>query len=332
MTGNRIDPPSRLLQVKNLQTQFSNRGAVVRAVDGVSFHIDRGETVGMVGESGCGKSVTALSIMRLIESPGKICGGETFFQGADLLLLSEKEMRGIRGNKIAMIFQEPMTSLNPLFTVGHQITEAITRHQGISRAKALHRSIEMLQGVGIPSPETRVRDYPHQFSGGMRQRVMMAMALCCNPELLIADEPTTALDVTIQAQIIDLMVRLKNEVGMSILMITHDLGVVSEVADRVLVMYAGKIVESASIDSLLDSPAHPYTEGLLSCVPKFADVQRRLHTIPGVVPGPADLPAGCRFRPRCRRAFNRCGAEEPPLLPIGDQHLARCWLNLEGKR
>jgi len=316
----------RLVDVRNLKTVFHTEDGVVPAVDGVSLHINRGETLGVVGESGCGKSVTALSIMRLIATPpGRIASGEIIFNGEDLLKKSEAEMRKIRGNDISMIFQEPMTSLNPVFTVGDQIAEAITLHQGLSKKAALEKTVEMLRLVGIPLPEKRVREYPHQMSGGMRQRVMIAMALSCNPQLLIADEPTTALDVTIQAQILELMKKLKDELGMAIMLITHDLGVIAEMAERVVVMYAGKVVEEGDVHSLFRNPLHPYTEGLLRSIPRIDTPQTRLHVIEGVVPSPLHFPKGCRFHPRCPYATDLCREKEPELTVAGEGRLVSCW-------
>jgi len=320
-----------LLDVQNLETQFQLEDGVVRAVDRVSFRVDAGETVGLVGESGCGKSVTALSIMRLVAAPGRVAGGRILFHGTDLLALREDEMRKIRGNEIAMIFQEPMTSLNPVFTIGDQIAEAIQLHQKKSRKEAMEEAAAMLDKVAIPDAHKRVRDYPHQLSGGMRQRVMIAMALSCNPKLLIADEPTTALDVTIQAQILDILNRLQEEYQLSILLITHDMGVVAETCRRVVVMYTGRVVEEAPVRDLFRQPKHPYTRGLLRSIPKpFIEGQERatrLPTIDGTVPDLLELPAGCKFRPRCPDAFDRCG-EEPPQFVTGPagQH-ARCWLH-----
>ncbi|MHB0885706.1 MAG: ABC transporter ATP-binding protein [Bacillota bacterium] len=315
-----------LVDVRGLSTVFKTDEGTVKAVDDVSFHIARGETLGMVGESGCGKSVTSLSILRLIPSPpGRIASGVITFDGRNLMELSEAEMRQVRGNRISMIFQEPMTSLNPVFTVGDQIAEAIVLHQKVKAKEAMVRTIEMLKLVGIPLPERRVKEYPHQLSGGMRQRVMIAMALSCNPQLLIADEPTTALDVTIQAQILDLMRRLRREFGMSILLITHDLGVIAEMAERVVVMYAGQIVEEAPVDDLFESPLHPYTLGLLKSIPRLDSGRERLHVIEGMVPSLVDLPAGCRFRPRCPEAIDRCAHETPVLLPDGPGRYVRCW-------
>ncbi|MFO7245996.1 MAG: ABC transporter ATP-binding protein [Thermaerobacter sp.] len=317
----------RLLEVRNLRTHFRTEEGVVPAVDGVSFHVNRGETLGIVGESGCGKSVTSLSIMRLVPNPpGEIAGGEIIFQGENLLAKSEREMRRIRGNEIAMIFQEPMTSLNPVYTVGDQIAEAIELHQGLSRREALAKAVEMLRLVGIPSPEQRVREYPHQMSGGMRQRVMIAMALSCNPKLLIADEPTTALDVTIQAQILELMKELREKIGMAIMLITHDLGVIAEMAERVIVMYAGKVVEEADVFALFRRPLHPYTEGLLHSIPRLDQPKgQKLHVIEGVVPNPLNMPTGCRFHPRCPYATDRCRAEEPALEQVEPGRFTACW-------
>ena len=315
-----------LVEVKKLKTYFYTEEGVVKAVDGVDFEIYPGETLGVVGESGCGKSVTSLSIMRLVESPpGRIEAGEIDFNGQDLTKLSEKEMRKIRGNDISMIFQEPMTSLNPVYTVGDQIMEAITLHKGVNRKEARRQAVEMLQKVGIPLPEQRVDEYPHQLSGGMRQRVMIAMALSCDPQLLIADEPTTALDVTIQAQILELMNSLKESYGMSIMMITHDLGVIAEVSDRVAVMYAGKVVEYTDVDTLFADPKHPYTWGLMNSIPKLDKDVNRLEAIPGSVPSPLDFPEGCKFNTRCPLAEGKCYDEEPPLEEAAEGHKVRCW-------
>ncbi|MGE5483471.1 MAG: ABC transporter ATP-binding protein [Ignavibacteriales bacterium] len=299
---------------------------MVAAVDGVTFEVGRGETLGIVGESGCGKSVTSLSIMRLIPNPtGRIMNGEILFEGRNLLDLSEAEMRKVRGNEISMVFQEPMTSLNPVFTVGAQISDVIRLHQGLSKKEATGRAIEMLRLVGIPMPQERVKEYPHQMSGGMRQRVMIALALSCNPRLLIADEPTTALDVTIQAQILELMKGLKSEIGMAIILITHDLGVIAEMAERVLVMYAGVIVEESPVALLFEQPLHPYTQGLLASIPCQDTGKSRLHVIKGVVPNPQEMPKGCRFNPRCAYAEGRCLTEAPPLSELGDGRKVRCW-------
>ncbi len=329
--------PETLLRVESLTTAFHTDRGVLRAVDEVSFRVEKGKTLAVVGESGCGKSVTALSIMRLVPSPpGTIEGGRIELAGRDLLALAESEMRAVRGAKISMIFQEPMTSLNPVYTVGAQIVEAIRIHRKTSRRAARQRAIEMLELVGIPSPEERVDAYPHQLSGGMRQRVMIAMALCCEPSLLIADEPTTALDVTIQAQILDLLRRLQSELGMSILFITHDLGVVAEFASEVVVMYAGRVVEMADVGSIFKAPLHPYTRGLLASVPpldssRSASRPRRLPTIEGVVPDLVALPPGCRFADRCALyaekppGHERCTREEPELRDLGGRSV-RCHL------
>jgi len=319
-----------LLEVRGLKTRFSLEEGPVLAVDDVSFSLPPGGTLGVVGESGCGKSVTALSIMRLVpDPPGRVVAGEIRFKGRDLLALPEQEMRRIRGNQISMVFQEPMTSLNPVYTVGEQIGEAVRLHQRLDRKQARARAVEMLRQVGIPAPEQRVDAYPHQLSGGMRQRVMIAMALACNPELVIADEPTTALDVTIQAQILDLLKRLQAERGMAVMLITHDLGVVAESCDAVVVMYAGRVVEQAPVRALFRQPAHPYTAGLLRSIPSFQDVQggaagARLKTIPGMVPSLRSLPVGCRFRDRCERALEVCAKVDPPLELKRDGQSAAC--------
>ena len=312
-----------LLSVEGLQTRFATDAGEVRAVDGVSLTVRRGETLALVGESGCGKSVSALSIMRLIpDPPGRISGGRIVFrddsmdQPCDLLTLSDEQMRRIRGNRIAMIFQEPINALNPVFTVGEQIAEAVELHQKVGRRAARDAAVSMLRKVGIGDPETRVNEYPHRLSGGMRQRVMIAMALSCNPSLLIADEPTTALDVTVQAQILDLLRSLQRADGMSVLMITHDLGVVAETADRVCVMYAGRIVESADVAELFANPLHPYTQGLLRCLPRMTDVRERLEVIPGGVPNPLRMPEGCRFHPRCRLTIERAASERRPTCLV----------------
>lgn len=321
----------KLLEVKDLKTHFFLEDGVVPAVDGVSFHLNRGETLAVVGESGSGKSITATSIMRLIPNPpGRIVGGEILFNGHDLLKKTEKEMRDIRGNRISMIFQEPMTSLNPVFRVGHQISESLMVHQGLNKKAALEKSIEMLRLTGIPSPEKRVHDFPHQMSGGMRQRVMIAMALCCRPELLIADEPTTALDVTIQAQMLDLMSELREQLGTAIIMITHDLAVVAEMADRAVVMYCGKLVEEAPVLELFDQPWHPYTRGLLKSIPSIHSNEERLYMIEGMVPALINLPAGCAFAPRCPEAQPRCHVERPPLTEAAPGRRVSCWLH-EGR-
>jgi len=324
----------RLVDVKELKVYFDTDDGIVKAVDGVSFHINRGETLGVVGESGSGKSVTSLAIMRLIPvPPGRIAGGQILFSGEDLVKKSESAMRKIRGNDISMIFQEPMTSLNPVYTVGDQIAEAIVLHQKKSYRQAMKLAIEMLDLVGIPEPAKRVKNYPHQMSGGMRQRVMIAMALSCGPKLLIADEPTTALDVTIQAQILDLMRKLQREIGMSILFITHDLGVIAEMADRVVVMYAGRAAEEADVEDIFGHPKMPYTMGLLNSIPrvdKVAHRQQRLQVIPGNVPNPLYLPPGCAFHPRCSYVVDECTKEIPPLEDTGGGHMVRCirWRNL----
>jgi peptide/nickel transport system ATP-binding protein len=316
-----------LLEVAGLRTFFYSDAGVARSVDGVSFSVGRGETVGLVGESGCGKSVTALSIMRLVRPPGRVEPGSRIrFDGRELTELSEAEMRKIRGNRIAMIFQEPMTALNPVFTVGDQIAEVARIHARASRREARERAVEMLEVVGIPSPHQRAKEYPHQLSGGMRQRVVIAMALVMNPALVIADEPTTALDVTIQAQILELLAGLQQRVGMSILLITHDLGVVAETCSRVLVMYGGEVVEEAEVKELFVAPHHPYTEGLLGAMPRVGQGKERLATIPGTVPAPTDWPSGCRFRDRCRYSWERCAVEHPPLYKLGATHVSRCHL------
>ena len=316
----------KLLEVKNLQTYFFTDDGVVKSVDDVSFSVDRGKTLGIVGESGCGKSITSLSIMQLVETPpGKIVGGEIIYEGENLLNKSKDEMRKIRGGEIAMIFQEPMTSLNPVFTVGQQIMEALMLHTDMDKAKAKERAIEMLKMVKIPLAEKRFNEYPHQLSGGMRQRVMIAMALSCNPKLLICDEPTTALDVTIKAQILDLINELKEKLGTSIMMITHDLGVIAEVADDVMVMYAGKIVEYGKADDIFESPKHPYTNGLMQCIPKLTDEDHtRLSVIPGMVPSFDQMPKGCAFCPRCSEAKKICEERMPELIKA-DGQMVRCF-------
>ena len=317
-------PP--LLEVEDLRTYFRTDRGLFRAVDGVSFAVRRGETVGLVGESGCGKSVTSLSIMGLVPMPpGEIAGGAVRFDGRDLLTLPPDERRRLRGSRLSMIFQEPMTSLNPVHRVGRQIVEVVRAHTGLTPAQARRRAIEMLDLVRIPSAAARADDYPHQMSGGMRQRVMIAIALACEPELLIADEPTTALDVTIQAQILDLLRDLQARTGTAILIITHDLGVIAEIADRVVVMYAGKIVESAPVGRLFEDPQHPYTIGLLGSIPRLDADRRRLSTIEGTVPTPRAMPQGCRFAPRCPFAQAHCRAAEPPLREIASGHRAACW-------
>ncbi len=313
-----------LLEVRDLRVSFFTPRGEVRAVDGVSFTIDEGETFGLVGESGCGKSVTALSLLRLLDGSGRIVGGDIVFAGRTLLALSEEEMRSLRGDQIAMVFQEPMTSLNPVFTVGYQIGEVLEVHRGMSRKQARAEAIELLRLVEIPEPERRVDAYPHQLSGGMRQRVMIAMALACRPRLLIADEPTTALDVTIQAQILDLLAHLQEQFGMAVLFVTHDLGIVAERARRVAVMYAGRIVEEAETATLFRNPLHPYTRGLLRSIPRLGMRVRRLAAIPGSVPDPLALPSGCRFRDRCTYAVARCAEIDPQLEPFGDSRAVAC--------
>lgn len=321
---------SKILEVKNLRTQFQTDEGLITAVDDVSFSLEKGKTLGIVGESGCGKSVSALSILRLIATPpGKIVGGEILYKGKDLLKLSTAEMRGIRGNEISMIFQEPMTSLNPVFSIGDQIIEVIRLHQKVSKSTAIEKTIEMLKLVGIPAPEKRVWDYPHQLSGGMRQRVMIAMALSCNPQILVADEPTTALDVTIQAQILELMKKLRGALGMSMILITHDLGVVAETADDVIVMYAGKIVEQGPVREIFKNPKHPYTRGLLDSIPRLNVKKERLDTIPGIVPSLSQLPKGCRFQTRCQHVMESCKGAEPELRNAGGEgHSIACYKDL----
>ena len=320
-----------LLEVKDLKTCFFIEEGVVKAVDGLSFILNRGETMALVGESGCGKTATALSIMRLLPPPGRVVGGEINFDGRDLLKLSPKGMREIRGNEIAMIFQDPMTSLNPVLTIGDQMVEMIRLHKEVSKHEAREMALEMLARVNIPDPHIRFGEYPYQMSGGMRQRVMIAMGLSCDPKLLIADEPTTALDVTTQAQILDLMCELQEEYGMSILFISHDLGVVAEIADHVGVMYASKMVECAPKDDLFRDPKHPYTIGLLKSRPRLDHPGgERLYTIPGIVPDPLDYPTGCKFHPRCPYAAERCKADEPELKEIGEGHMVACWRYHDG--
>jgi oligopeptide/dipeptide ABC transporter ATP-binding protein len=324
-----------LLEVKNLQTYFFTDDGVAKSVDNVSYTVDRKQTLGVVGESGCGKSVTALSIMRLIPSPpGKTVGGQILFEGRDLLKLPEDEMRGIRGNKISMIFQEPMTSLNPVFTCGDQIAESILLHQKCTKEEAKQRAIDMLRKVGIPAPEQRYNEYPHQLSGGMRQRIMIAIALSCNPDILIADEPTTALDVTVQAQILELISELQESLGMGVILITHDLGVIAEHADNVAVMYASHIVEYSTADEVYFNPMHPYTIGLLGSIPKLNVESDRLMTIDGTVPVPTAYPPGCNFASRCPYATEKCLAEEPALIEQEPGHLVAChhWAEVKVKR
>jgi peptide/nickel transport system ATP-binding protein len=318
---------SALLEVKNLKTYFKNKKQVIKAVDGVDIRINKGETVALVGESGCGKSMTSLSIMRLVPTPGgEIVDGEVVFDGSNLVELSENQMCEVRGNDISMIFQEPMTSLNPVLTIGEQVTEVLRYHQKMSRQEATDKAIELLEMVGFSRAAEVIHDYPHRLSGGMRQRVMIAMALSCNPKLLIADEPTTALDVTIQAQILELMKDLTKKLDTSILLITHDLGVVSELAERVIVMYAGQVVEESLIEDLFDKPLHPYTDGLLSSIPSLDGPIDRLFSIEGNVPTPDEMPEGCRFAPRCSKAFDRCLQEAPTLREVEPTRSVRCFL------
>ena len=317
-----------LLTVEGLKTHFFTPTGVVKAVDGISYDVREGETLAIVGESGCGKSVGALSIMRLVSSPpGRIVDGHVNFDGIDLLAISEQQMRTIRGNRIAMIFQEPMTSLNPVLTIGKQITESLELHLKMEGAQAQNRAVELLEMVGIPDAPSRLKQYPHQFSGGMRQRVMIAMAMSCNPRLLIADEPTTALDVTIQAQILELIQDLSAQLGTAVIIITHNLGVVARYADRVNVMYAGKIIERGTALDIYENPQHPYTQGLLDSVPRLDESRKqRLESIEGMPPDLMELPSGCAFRPRCRHAVERCAEETPPLMAVGDGHTAACWV------
>jgi oligopeptide/dipeptide ABC transporter ATP-binding protein len=323
---------SPLLKVDRLETSFFTKSGVAKAVDSVSYHIDAGETLGLVGESGCGKSVTSFSILGLLSHPGKVTGGHIYFQGQDLAQATETELRSVRGKKIAMIFQEPMTALNPVLTIGYQIAEQIQAHEPISKQAALGRAIDLLARVGIPAPEKRVMDYPHQLSGGMRQRAMIAMALSCGPALLIADEPTTALDVTIQAQILDLLQRLQSETGMAMQFITHDLGVIAEVADRIVVMYAGRVVETATTDELFSNPKHPYTIGLLNSIPSMTGpADEDLKTIPGSVPSLLALPRGCAFQNRCSRATDLCREGIPTLAAISATHSVACFRETGGQ-
>lgn len=315
-----------LLEVKDLETEFKVKRGTVKAVNGVSFEVDKGEILAVVGESGSGKSVTSLSVMGLIRDPGRVAGGEILFNGENLLKKSTKEMQAVRGDKISMIFQEPMTSLNPVYRVKDQIMETILTHTTMNKKEALKRAIEMLDLVGIPAPEQRVNDYPHQMSGGMRQRVMIAMALACDPELLIADEPTTALDVTIQAQILDLINRLREKLGMAVLLITHDLGVVAETADKVVVMYCGCVVEQATVEQLFTKPLHPYTQGLLDSIPKMDEDRERLYMIKGIVPDPIHLPKGCSFADRCDKCMEKCREHIPKLSVTEDGRKVRCFL------
>lgn len=316
-----------LLDVRDLKTYFYTGSGVVKAVDGVNFHLRSGETLGIVGESGCGKSVTSLSIIGLIpKAIGKIEEGQVLFDGEDLLLKPEHEMCKVRGNRISMIFQEPMTSLNPVMTVGNQVVEVVRLHQELPKQEAVEKTIEMFDLVGIPQPASRLKCYPFQLSGGLRQRVMIAMALSCNPKLLIADEPTTALDVTIQAQILELMKKLKHEIGTATMFITHDLGVIAEVAERVIVMYGGKIVEQAEVTTLFEDPQHPYTKGLLNSLPRIDEMKKRLQVIPGMVPDMSRPPEGCKFHPRCEYAMDKCKIEEPSLVSLGEERTVSCWL------
>lgn len=321
-----------LLQVRGLKTQFFTQDGVVTAVNGISYDLNEGETLGIVGESGCGKSVSVLSVMRLIPSPpGRIVGGEVLFQGRDLLKIDEEEIRQIRGNKIAMVFQDPMTSLNPVLTISQQVTESLELHMGMDKAQARRRSIELLEMVNIPEAADRIDDYPHQFSGGMRQRVMIAMGLSCNPQLLIADEPTTALDVTIQAQIIDIIKRLKQDLGMAIIWITHDLGIIAGLAERVIVMYAGNFIEEAGVKDLYGDPRHPYTLGLLRSVPRLDQgIKEKLIPIEGMPPDLIDVPPGCPFAPRCVYAIDRCLEENPHLETVAPRHKVACWVDITG--
>lgn len=322
-----MDDRNQLLEVGELTVCFYSNIGIAKAIDGISFELKRGRTLGIVGESGCGKSVTGLSIMRLIaQPPGRIESGEIFFKGKNLLDYSDREMRRIRGNRVSMIFQEPMTSLNPLFTAGEQIAEVVRLHLKLNKNDTKQKTIEMLRAVKIPSPEKRMKDYPHQLSGGMRQRVMIAMALSCRPDLVIADEPTTALDVTIQAQILDLIRELIDQTGSSMILITHDLGVIAETVQDVIVMYSGKIQEYSTIDAIFENPCHPYTRGLLKSVPMLTHVPHRLPVIPGIVPSLHHLPPGCHFHDRCERALDRCRIEEPPLIAVEADITCRCWL------
>lgn len=315
---------TKLLEVRNLQTHFKTEDGVVPSVNGISFSVSKGETLAIVGESGCGKSVTSLSIMGLVAPPGQVVGGEILLEGKNLLALNKKELRKLRGNKLSMIFQEPMTSLNPVFTVGNQLGEVFRLHQNMDKQQARTKSIEMLETVGIPRADKVVDYFPHQLSGGMRQRVMIAMALACNPALLIADEPTTALDVTIQAQILELLKKLNEEYETGVILITHDLGVVAEMADRVVVMYAGEVVEQAGVYDLFAQPKHPYTKGLLGSLPKLDEQREELDSIPGAVPNPLNMPSGCAFHPRCPAATEQCHSQKPSLVEVARDHLARC--------
>jgi peptide/nickel transport system ATP-binding protein len=325
-----VEPMNNLLEIRDLKVHFQGEGRVIPAVDGVDLHIRKGETLGIVGESGCGKSVTSLSVMRLLPKKGaRIANGDILFKGRSLLTLPEADMRKIRGNEIAMIFQEPMTSLNPVYTIGKQLSESVMLHRGYSKKQAREHAIEMLKRVHIPRAETILDEYPHQLSGGMRQRVMIAMAMSCEPELLIADEPTTALDVTIQAQILDLMRELREKQGTSILMITHDLGVVAEMCERVVVMYAGQVVEEADVYTLFEKPSHPYTQGLLNSMPKLDQDRERLDSIPGNVPLPGSVKKGCRFASRCPHVKSKCLEESPPLFALPGGQKSRCWMHAD---
>ena len=319
-----------LLNVNKLKTYFYTSEGAIHAVDDVSFRINKGTILGLVGESGCGKSVTALSVMRLVPPPGKIVSGEIFFDGHDLLKLDDEQIRRLRGDRIAMIFQDPMTSLNPVFSIGDQIAEIFRVHRGDKRSVSFEKAESLLQRVGIPDPSRRIKEYPHQLSGGMRQRVMIAMAIACEPALIIADEPTTALDVTIQAQILRLLKGLTETLSTALILISHDLGVIAETADEVAIMYAGKIVEYAATKGLFNNPLHPYTIGLLDSIPRFGDKrEKRLRTIKGMVPKLSDLPSGCRFNPRCQYVIERCRGEEPELVDAGGGHLVRCWVDVK---
>ena len=329
------DASSALLEVRNLKVDFRTRNGIAHVLDGIEFSLSKGEILGIVGESGCGKSMTALAIMGLIPSPpGKVAGGEIVYRGENLLRASKERMRRIRGNRISMIFQEPMTALNPVFTVGDQIAESIVLHQGLSKRAALDRAVELLREVHIPAPERRIGEFPHQLSGGMRQRIMIAIALACEPDILIADEPTTALDVTVQAQVFDLLLELQRDRDMAIVLITHDMGVIAEMTGRVLVMYAGRIIEAAAVDDLLQYPQHPYTRGLIACVPQLSDEpeaeREALMEIPGVVPPLTDLGVGCAFEPRCGSRMPVCIQSRPSSVTAGAGHSAACWLMEEG--
>ncbi|MDE0255740.1 MAG: ABC transporter ATP-binding protein [Rhodospirillaceae bacterium] len=331
------DDSSALLEVRNLQVDFRTRNGIAHVLDGIEFSLSKGEILGIVGESGCGKSMTALAIMGLVPTPpGRIAGGEIVYRGENLLKASKERMRRIRGNRISMIFQEPMTALNPVFTVGDQIAESIVLHQGLSRRAALDRAVELLREVHIPAPERRIGEFPHQLSGGMRQRIMIAIALACEPDILIADEPTTALDVTVQAQVFDLLLELQQDRDMAIVLITHDMGVIAEMTGRVLVMYAGRIIEAAAVDDLLENPQHPYTSGLIACVPQLSDEpeaeREALMEIPGVVPPLTELGVGCAFEPRCGFRMPVCVQSRPSPVAVGAGHSAACWLMEDADR